>query len=59
MSVPDTTTCPICYCMIAMEFMARHVEFHQDAGDIFVPEPEWDPDTENPFEEGNLVRADF
>jgi hypothetical protein len=59
MSVPDTTTCPICYCIIDIAFMVRHVEYHQEAGDIGSPEPEYDPDLEDPFSDGNLIRADF
>ena len=59
MSVPDTTTCPICYAMISMDFMVRHLEFHQESGDIARPEPEYDPDIEDPFSDGNLIRADF
>jgi len=30
MSVPDTTTCPICYCIINAEFMFKHIEYHQE-----------------------------
>jgi hypothetical protein len=45
--------------MIIMEFMVRHLEFHQESGDIARPEPEYDPDTEDPFGDGNLIRADF
>ena len=60
MSVPDTTTCPICYCMIDMAFMVRHVEFHQESGVITTPD-EWayDEDTEDPFGDGNVIRVDF
>jgi hypothetical protein len=38
MSVPDTTTCPICYGIVNRDFMARHAEFHEDSGDIVIPE---------------------
>jgi hypothetical protein len=59
MSVPDTTTCPICYSMIDMAFMVRHLEFHQESGDIATPEPEYDPDTEDPFGHDNVIQVDF
>ena len=59
MSVPDTTTCPICYCMINMAFMFRHLEFHQESGDIDRPEPEYDPDADDPFGHDNLIREEL
>lgn len=45
--------------MIDMAFMVRHLEFHQESGDIATPEPEYDPDTEDPFGNGSLIREDF
>jgi hypothetical protein len=60
MSVPDTTTCPICYCMIDMAFMVRHVEYHQEAGDVTTPD-EWayDENTDDPFGHDNVIQVDF
>jgi len=59
MSVPDTTTCPICYCIINAEFMFKHIEYHQESGEIAPPEPEYDPDVDDPFGDGNLIQVDF
>ena len=45
--------------MIDMAFMIRHLEFHQESGDIGAPEPEYDPDTEDPFGHDNVIQVDF
>jgi hypothetical protein len=42
-----------------MEFMFRHIEYHQEAGEIAPPEPEYDPDMDDPFGDGNLIHEDF
>jgi hypothetical protein len=46
--------------MIDMAFMVRHVEYHQESGEITTPD-EWayDEDTEDPFTDGNVIRVDF
>lgn len=49
MSVPDTTVCPICYCIIHMENMIRHTSYHQESGDIEVSTPSWNEDLDDPF----------
>jgi hypothetical protein len=45
--------------MINMAFMFRHLEFHQESGDIDRPEPEYDPDADDPFGHDNLIREEL
>ena len=46
--------------MIDMAFMVRHVEFHQEAGDVTTPD-EWayDEDIDDPFGHDNVIQVDF
>ena len=45
--------------MIDMEFMVKHIEYHQESGDIGSSEPEYDPYLDEVFTEGNVVRVDL
>ena len=46
--------------MIDMAFMVRHVEFHQESGDVTTPD-EWayDENRDDPFEDVNVIQVDF